>query len=215
MKILDVKSLALPEVKVIRFKRFCDHRGFFAEHYRKSDIATLDFMKGIEFFQCNESYSKPGAVRGLHYQWNPYMGKLVRTLVGHMTDLVLDIRKGSPTFGKIIGYDMPADPNADFGEWIWVPPGFAHGNFYKQASQIEYFCSGEYSPGCESGVSPLAPDINWSIFDPELKKQFDAIVAGSPLMTDKDRDGHSLASWIQSPNSDQFVFVEPKSRLGS
>ena len=105
MKILDVKSLAISDIKVIRFGRFGDHRGFFAEHFRKSDFGThpqLDFMAGVEFSQCNESFSRPGTIRGLHFQWNPYMGKLVRTLSGRMTDMVLDIRKGSPTFGKIL-----------------------------------------------------------------------------------------------------------------
>jgi dTDP-4-dehydrorhamnose 3,5-epimerase len=208
MKILNVKSLAIPDIKVIRFGRFADHRGFFTEHFRKSDLANLDFIKDVTFLQCNESYSKPGTIRGLHFQWNPYMGKLVRTMSGYMTDLVLDIRKGASTFGKIIGYDMPADLTADFGEWIWIPPGFAHGNFYRQSSHIEYFCSGEYSPGCEAGISPLAADIDWSLFDPELKREFDAIIAsGTLLMTDKDKNGHSLESWKRSPNFEQFVFA--------
>ena len=125
-----------------------------------------------------------------------------------MIDMVLDIRKGSPTFGKIIGYDMPADPDADFGEWIWVPPGFAHGNFFTQESQIEYFCSGEYNPECESGISPLAPDIDWSLFDSELKKEFEAIASPAALpnalMSEKDRKGHSLSSWMADSNSNQF-----------
>jgi dTDP-4-dehydrorhamnose 3,5-epimerase len=208
MKILDVKSLTISDVKVIRFARFADHRGFFAEHYRKSDFSTLqqlDFMKGIEFFQCNESFSKPGTIRGLHFQWNPYMGKLVRTLSGRMTDMVLDIRKGSPTFGKIIAYDMPAGHDVDFGEWIWVPQGFAHGNYFREETHIEYLCSGEYSPGCEAGISPLAADIDWSLCDPMLKSEFDSVAKGSPLMTDKDRNGHSISAWIANPNSDRFL----------
>jgi dTDP-4-dehydrorhamnose 3,5-epimerase len=204
MKIVNVKSLVIPEIKVIRFGRFADHRGFFTEHFRKSDFENLDFVRGIEFRQCNESYSRPGTIRGLHFQWNPHMGKLVRTLSGHMMDLVLDIRKGAPTFGKITGYDMPADLNADFGEWIWIPPGFAHGFFSKQNSHIEYFCSGEYSPGCEAGISPLAADIDWSLFDSGLKKEFDAIIAGNLLITEKDRNGYSLESWKRNPNSEQF-----------
>ncbi len=209
MKILDVKALALVDIKVIRFARFADHRGFFAEHFRKSDFMTqpeLSFMRGIEFWQCNESYSKPGTIRGLHFQWNPYMGKLVRTLRGRMIDMVMDIRKGSPTFGKIIGYDMPAGQNAEFGEWIWVPPGFAHGNYFTEESHIEYFCSGEYSPGCEAGISPLAADIDWTLCDLELKKVFDAIASANPLMTEKDRKGYSLSAWAGNPNSNHFVF---------
>jgi dTDP-4-dehydrorhamnose 3,5-epimerase len=209
MKILDVKSLAISDIKVIRFARFADHRGFFAEHFRKSDFrdhAKLGFMKEVEFLQCNESYSKAETVRGLHFQWNPYQGKLVRTLSGRMTDLVLDIRKGSPTFGKIIAYDMPALRDADYGEWIWVPPGFAHGNYFREISHIEYFCSGEYSPGCEAGISPLAPDIDWSLCDPGLMSEFDSVARANPLMTDKDKNGYSLSSWISNPDSDRFQF---------
>jgi dTDP-4-dehydrorhamnose 3,5-epimerase len=209
MKILDVKELQIADVKVIRYARFADHRGFFAEHYRKGDFSTqpqLSFMRGVEFLQCNESFSKLGTVRGLHFQWNPCMGKLLRTLRGRMIDIVLDIRKGSPTFGKIIGYDMPAVSNADFGEWIWIPPGFAHGNFFAEESHIEYFCSGEYNPACETGISPLSRDIDWSICDPQIKKGFDQIISSNPLMTDKDKNGHSLSSWMKNPSSDQFVW---------
>jgi dTDP-4-dehydrorhamnose 3,5-epimerase len=206
VKILDVRTLAIPDIKVIRYARFADHRGYFAEHFRKSDFRQFDFQQGIEFFQCNESYSKEGTVRGLHFQWNPYMGKLIRTLSGRMVDLVLDIRKGSPTFGKAIAYDMPADLKADHGEWIWVPPGFAHGNYFDRESRIEYFCSGEYNPACEAGISPVAPDIDWSLCEPALKRGFDAIVAARPLLSEKDRNGHTLSSWAANPDSDQFSF---------
>jgi len=209
MKILDVKGLAMSDVKVIRFGRFGDARGFFAEHFRKSDFGThprLGFMAGVEFSQCNESFSRPGTIRGLHFQWNPYMGKLVRTLSGRMTDMILDIRKGSPTFGQIILYDMPAGKDDEFGEWIWLPPGFAHGNFFSEVSHIEYFCSGEYSPGCEAGISPLSPDIDWSLCDPDLKKEFESVAKANPLMTEKDRTGHTLASWTANPDSDRFIF---------
>ncbi|MBN2243550.1 MAG: dTDP-4-dehydrorhamnose 3,5-epimerase family protein [Acidobacteria bacterium] len=209
MKVVDVRSLALPEIKIIRYGRFPDERGYFAEHFRKSDFAgnaKLDFLKNVEFLQCNESRSNPGTIRGLHFQWNPYQGKMVRILQGRMVDLVLDIRKGSPNLGKIVGYDMPANHNADYGEWLWVPPGFAHGNFYPQLSHIEYFCSGEYSPRCESGISPLAADIDWSIFDPGLREEFDKLISGDPLISDKDRNGHTIASWMEHPDSEQFLY---------
>jgi len=209
MKITAVKSLAIPEIKVIRYGRFADPRGFFAEHFRKSDFATrpeLDFLAGVEFLQCNESQSQPGTIRGLHLQWNPCMGKLVRTLSGRMVDLVLDVRRGSPTYGKIVGYDMAAPPLAPDGEWIWVPPGFAHGNFFTELSHIEYFCSGEYNPACEAGISPFSKDLDWSLFDPGLKEEFDAVARGNPLISDKDRNGHSLSSWGLSAGSGQFLF---------
>jgi dTDP-4-dehydrorhamnose 3,5-epimerase len=208
MKILEVKSLAIPDIKVIRYGRFGDHRGFFGEHFRKSDIegrADIVALRNIEFSQYNESWSKAGTVRGLHFQWNPFMGKLVRTLWGHMVDIVLDIRKNSPTFGKAICYDMPAPKGADFGEWIWVPVGFAHGNYYPEESQIEYFCNGIYSPGCEACISPFAADINWSLCSPELKNELDSMLANTPLMTDKDINGFTLAEWLKNPDSEKFL----------
>lgn len=210
MKLLKVETLQIEDIRVIRFARFRDHRGYFTEHYRKNDFLNhpdMDFMKGVEFVQGNESYSKTGTIRGLHFQWNPYMGKLVRTLHGRMVDMVLDIRKGSDTFGKIILYDMPADHTADYAEWIWVPPGFAHGNFFTEDSMIEYFCSGEYSPGCEAGISPLAGDIDWRLCDPNLKKLFDSIVGSAALISDKDRQGLSVSAWENDKRSDNFIYA--------
>jgi dTDP-4-dehydrorhamnose 3,5-epimerase len=209
MKILGIKTLRIRDVKVIKFARFCDHRGYFTEHYRKSDFtnhADMNFMKDVEFVQANESYSKKGTIRGLHFQWNPYMGKLVRTLSGRMVDMVLDIRKDSPTFGKIILYDMPANREADYQEWIWVTPGFAHGNFFTDDTLIEYFCSGEYSPGCEAGISPLASDIDWTLCEPNLKQLFDNIVNSGALISDKDKNGFSLSAWENNEHSDNSIY---------
>ena len=211
MKIIDVVSLAIPAIKVIRFARFRDKRGYFTEPFRTSDVAAsplTPFLNGIEFPQTNESRSRTGTIRGLHFQWNPYMGKLVRTLSGHMIDIVLDIRKGSPTFGKAIAYEMPANGQDAFGEWIWVPPGFAHGNVFLAETSIEYFCSGEYSPHCEAGISPLAADIDWSLCDGRLKRLLDETARTTDLMTDKDRDGLSVAVWEKDPRSDNFVFED-------
>jgi len=209
MKLIESKTLQIESIKVIRFARFCDHRGYFTEHFRRSDFANhreMGFMKGVEFVQCNESFSRPGTIRGLHFQWNPYMGKLVRTISGRMVDMVLDIRKGSPAFGKIICYDMPNDSKGDYSEWIWVPPGFAHGNFFTENTVIVYFCSGEYSPGCEAGISPLAEDIDWSLCDPKLAEEFRTIASSIELITNKDRDGFSVAAWQADERSDNFMY---------
>lgn len=211
MKILSITDLAIPEVKVIRFARFRDNRGYFSEHYRFTDFEDGDaasFMNGVRFFQMNESFSRPHTVRGLHYQWNPFMGKLVRTVRGRMIDMVLDIRKGSPTYGKIIAYDMPVTGEEDFSEWIWVPPGFAHGNTFTEDTVIEYLCSGEYSPGNEAGISPIADDIDWSLCNPELASLFQQISRSTGLMTDKDRNGFSLAAWSADPRSEIFQYDE-------
>ena len=209
MKILEVVPLALPEVKVVRFARFADARGYFTEVFRKSDFfghPRMGFLEGAEFLQVNESLSQPGVVRGLHFQWGPPMGKLVRTVRGRMVDLFMDIRKGSPSFGKIAAHDMPSDPGRSYGEWIWVPPGFAHGNFFTEPTAIEYFCTGEYGPGREAGISPLAGAIDWSLCDPKLRRLFDEVSARA-VMSDKDRGGLTVAAWSSDPRSEQFVYA--------
>jgi len=207
MKITQIKSLAIPAVKVVRFARFADSRGYFTESFRKSDFSTqLAFMKGVDLLQFNESFSRSNVVRGMHFQWNPLMGKLVRTIQGRMVDLFLDIRKGSPTYGKAAAYEIASSPENDFAEWIWIPPGFAHGNYFTQESTIEYGCSGEYSPGCEAAISPLSPDIDWSLCDPILKAEFDTVIANTPIVTDKDKNGLSLAAWTADERSNQFLY---------
>ena len=213
MKILDVKSLKIPDIKVIEFGKFSDNRGYFTEQFRKSDLMShqdLPSLKNIEFVQANQSYSKEGVVRGMHLQWNPYMGKLVRTLFGNMVDLILDVRKESPSYGKMIAYDMPSSIEKDTEEWIWIPPGFAHGNLFPKPSMIEYLCSGEYSPGCEAGISPLAKDIDWSLCDSKLKKEFDKAISGTLIMTDKDKYGLSLKDWENHEGSSNFVYKKLK-----
>ncbi|MBF0553502.1 MAG: dTDP-4-dehydrorhamnose 3,5-epimerase family protein [Nitrospirae bacterium] len=209
MKIIEVKSLTIDSIKVIRFQRFRDNRGYFTETFRNSDFLShpeLGFIKQDKLFsQSNESYSKTGTIRGLHFQWNPYMGKLVRTILGRMVDMVLDIRKGSPYFGKIILYDMSHKQDADYDEWIWVPPGFAHGNFFTEDTKIEYLCTGEYSSNCEACISPLAGDIDWSLCNPDLKELFHSSIPAATI-SDKDRNGFSLSAWNTDNKSDIFVY---------
>ena len=209
MKIIEVKTLALPEIKVIRYGRFNDHRGYFTETFRNDDFQKapgLEFMKGVRFLQCNEAYSKAGTIRGFHFQWNPYMGKLIRVISGHLIDFALDIRKGSPTIGKAIAYDMTVSPEREYSEWIWIPPGFGHCALLPEDSLIEYFCSGEFSPACEAGISPLAKDIDWSLCDAKLKRTFDSIAPKTKLITDKDKNGLTIDAWTKDKNSDQFIY---------
>jgi dTDP-4-dehydrorhamnose 3,5-epimerase len=123
-----------------------------------------------------------------------------------MIDVVLDIRKGSPTYGKIIAHDMPVQGDETVAEWIWVPAGFAHGNTFLAETVIEYFCSGEYSPGNEAGISPVADDLDWSLCDPSLADQFQAIARSTALMTDKDRNSFSIAAWTADERSEIFRY---------
>lgn len=212
MKIEAVESLAIPELKVVRFGRFRDSRGYFTESYRLGDFARhpdTAFLREVRFLQINESLSRAGVVRGLHFQWDPPMGKLVRAVRGRVVDLALDIRVGSPTLGRIVARDISEDADADHGEWIWVPPGFAHGFFCTTDCILEYLCSGEYSPGNEAGISPLAPDIDWSLCDPALKRAFDEVTGGGPaaaIMSEKDRDAPTLNGWLADERSAYFQY---------
>jgi dTDP-4-dehydrorhamnose 3,5-epimerase len=210
MNILEVRDLAIPGVKVLRFGRFRDERGYFTEHFRHSQLEelypALGLSKGASFVQANESRSRAGVIRGLHFQWQPYMGKLVRTLSGRMVDIALDVRLGSPTLGRAIFYDMPSLPERPWDEWIWLPPGLAHGNFYPQEAAIEYFCTGQYNPEAEDGISPLCPDIDFGLSDRALLAEFRDLVEKGPLLSAKDRESQSLSDWLGRSRSEVFRF---------
>ena len=103
MKINNIFEPAIKGVKVIHFERFLDKRGYFSETFRDTDFLQNKlgvFPNGI--LQTNESYSRRNVLRGLHFQWNNPMGKLVRTISGHMVDLILDLRIGSPTISASV-----------------------------------------------------------------------------------------------------------------
>jgi dTDP-4-dehydrorhamnose 3,5-epimerase len=210
MKIIEVKELAFPEVKVIRYQRFIDNRGYFTETYRLGDFESHPRLAPIftnkPFIQTNESYSKKNVIRGMHIQWNPAMGKLVRTILGHMVDIVMDLRKGSPNYGKMIAYDMPNSFDADYADAIWIPEGFAHGNYYVEDSKIEYSCNASWNPKGETSISPLAKDIDWSVCDPKMYAEFTQIADSDPMITEKDRDGYTITSWNACADSDNFVY---------
>jgi len=205
MKILDIIELPIPEIKVIKYQRFIDHRGYFTETFRSSDMFTqTPFFKG-QFLQANESFSYKNTLRGFHFQWNPFMGKLVRPLFGHLIDYAIDIRPESTTFGKIIGYDMPANINSEIAEWIWVPPGFAHGTLLVEDSLIEYFCTGEYNPDCEAGIKLDERYLDWNLCTTYIYRVFKRTLQTSQLITEKDKNALTLEGWLKNPNSKEFV----------
>ncbi|MHC4473100.1 MAG: dTDP-4-dehydrorhamnose 3,5-epimerase family protein [Planctomycetota bacterium] len=205
MKILETRDLAIPEVKVIRYARFRDDRGYFTETFRLTEIAEALGASEFTIAQANESFSKAGVFRGLHAQWNPNQGKLVRCVSGRLIDLAVDIRKGSPTFGGAVAHSMPESRDSGGDEWIWIPPGFVHGTMLTEDSVIEYLCTGAWSPGCEISVSPLAEDIDWSPCDQALRDEVHELLDDA-ILTGKDRDGLTLAAWTADPRSDWFVY---------
>mmetsp|Transcript_62902 Transcript_62902/g.151254 ORF Transcript_62902/g.151254 Transcript_62902/m.151254 type:complete len:115 (-) Transcript_62902:19-363(-) len=114
MKIIESRSLSIPAIKTIAFGKFHDQRGYFTESSRLEQLRQV-LGDGFQVQQSNESFSKAGVIRGLHFQWSPFMGKLVRVMRGRMLDLVLDLREGSATAGMAIAHEMSADPKDQTG----------------------------------------------------------------------------------------------------
>lgn len=169
MKIANIKSLTVSDIKIIRFEKFNDDRGYFTETYNKSCFQIhCDFLKNINFKQINEVFSFANTFRGLHIQWEPNMGKLVRLIYGRLIDFALDLRSGSSTYKKIISYEL--ENTYGYNEWIWIPPGFAHGTLLLENSMIEYFCTETYNPKCEQSISIYSMDIDWTVCDKNHKK---------------------------------------------
>ena len=148
MPFKNFKRLEIPDVILIEPEVFLDQRGFFMELYKRTPFLA----EGIpyDFVQVNLSYSKKGVVRGLHYQLKPMeQGKLVTVLKGKIVDVAVDIRKGSPWFGKYIMIEI----SADNPKLLWIPPGFAHGFQALEESLVLYLVTKEYSPEHERCIT--------------------------------------------------------------
>ncbi len=159
---LDIRSLAIPDVKVITPKRHGDARGYFAETWNRKGFrdAGID----ADFCQDNQSHSAPlGTVRGLHFQTPPHtQAKLVSVLRGRVFDVVVDLRKASPTFRRHVTFEL----NAEDGHQIFVPRGFAHG-YATLASDttVLYKADAHYAPSNDAGILWSDPDlaISWPV----------------------------------------------------
>ncbi len=143
---------------LVKPKVFNDGRGFFVEEYKKSDFTKAGI--NIDFTQDNHSKSSRGVLRGLHFQKEPYaQAKLVRCIKGKVWDVAVDLRAGSATFGKWLGFEL-SEENFNM---LFIPDGFAHGFLtLSQEAEIFYKCSKEYSPQYDSGVRYDDPTLNIS-----------------------------------------------------
>ena len=169
MTILEIRELEIPDIKVIKLKKNNDFRGYFSETFNVNDIEQkCCFLNDFSFVQANESFSFANTFRGLHIQQN--MGKLVRLIYGKVIDFGLDLRKKSKYYKKIIGYDLQS--SCDYSEWVWLPPGIAHGMWIKENSMIEYFCTDIYKADEQYCVSIFSDKINWSICDKNIYDDF-------------------------------------------
>ena len=184
-----IESKHMRDLVVIAPKVFEDERGYFMEVYRRDQFEKLGLP--TEFGQENQSRSVKGVVRGLHFQWDPPMGKLMRVIVGKAFLVAVDIRKGSPTLGQWFGMEVSADDKRQ----IWAPAGFARGFCaLSDVAEIQYKCTGVYNPQGESGIlwNDPAIGIRWPVSD--------------PVLSPKDAAGQTLAQWLASPNSARFTY---------
>ena len=172
----------IPEVIVIDPPLVADGRGFFMESYKRSEFAAFGITK--HFVQCNHSKSRKGILRGLHYQKNPKaQAKLVRALTGEVYDVVVDLRRGGPNFGKWIAVILSEENK----RMLYIPAGFAHGFCVTSAeAEVFYMTTEEYAPDFEGGVLWNDPDvaINWPVTVPTLSPRD----RGWPLLRDADNN---------------------------
>ncbi|MGA6981721.1 MAG: dTDP-4-dehydrorhamnose 3,5-epimerase [Candidatus Sulfotelmatobacter sp.] len=186
---LEVESRPLPDVAVIVPEVYQDERGFFMETYRCDQFRELGLP--VEFAQDNHSRSAKGVLRGLHFQWEPPMGKLMRVPLGSAFLVAVDIRRGSPSFGRWAGVECSAENRRQ----VWAPAGFARGFCVLSGfAEIQYKCTGLYNPGAESGIlwNDPAIGIAWPV--------------RNPILSEKDRRAPAWADWMGSPQSNQFRY---------
>ena len=186
---MDIKleSRQLEDIVVLVPDVFQDSRGFFMETFREDQFKAFGLPH--YFVQDNHSRSAKGVVRGLHFQWEPPMGKLMRVTMGSAFLVAVDIRKDSPTLGKSFGIEASAENRRQ----VWAPAGFARGFcVLSEFAEIQYKCTGLYNSNAESG-------IRWD--DPQIGIEWPV---RNPSLSEKDRKAQTLAEWLAKPESSRF-----------
>lgn len=186
---VNVEPTPFEEVKVIHQEVFKDSRGFFTEVFREDQYSELGLPSKI--VQFNHSGSIKNTVRGLHFQWDPPLGKFMRVIRGQAFLTAVDIRKGSPNLGKSYSRICDADDNV----LIWAPAGFARGfAVLSDYAEIQYLFTGLYNPKAESGLiyNDPALDIDWPVIN--------------PILSARDINAQTLKEWLGRPESDNFQY---------
>ncbi|HWO89872.1 MAG TPA: dTDP-4-dehydrorhamnose 3,5-epimerase [Gemmatimonadales bacterium] len=181
----------LSEAIVVIPHAFEDARGFFQEVWRADQFAALGLPD--RFVQLNHSGSVKNVVRGLHFQYEPPMGKLMRVTRGEAFLVAVDIRKGSPTLGRWVSV-IASDRNR---KQLWAPASFARGFcVLSDYAEIQYLCTGTYNAPGESGIRWNDPriGIEWPVRD--------------PILSDRDAKAQSLDEWLARPEADRFRFAQ-------
>lgn len=174
---MKITPTAIPDVLIIEPKVFGDERGFFFESFNQKAFCEATGLD-VKFVQDNHSRSAKGVLRGLHYQVHPHaQGKLVRVVRGAVFDVAVDIRQGSPTFGKWVGVELSEDNHRQ----LWVPPGHAHGFVVTSASaDLLYKTTDYYNPGHERCIAWNDGFINveWPLDQAPVLSSKDQAAAG-------------------------------------
>lgn len=178
MKVIETD---LPGCLVFEPRVFGDDRGFFYESFNRDKL--LDVGLDLQFVQGNVSSSAKGVLRGLHYQWPKPQGKLVSVLEGEVWDVAVDIRRGSPTFGKWEAVVLNAENKRHF----WIPEGFAHGFVVlSDAATFTYLCTQTYDASADAGIrwNDASLAVDWPVSEPSLSGKD----AQAPLLEEIDED---------------------------
>lgn len=194
---LKIEQRHLGDLVVLAPQVFQDERGFFTEVFRADQFKAMGLP--YEFVQDNHSGSVRGVLRGLHFQWEPPMGKLMRVTRGKAFLVAVDIRKGSPTLGKWFGAEIDSDSRKQ----VWAPAGFARGFcVLSDYAEIQYKCTGIYNNKGESGIRWDDPEIGiqWPIQDVQL--------------SEKDKKAQTLKQWLSTPDSNNFQYSESQTLVG-
>jgi dTDP-4-dehydrorhamnose 3,5-epimerase len=181
---MQVLSTSLNDVKRVLPKRFGDERGWFAEMFNRN--AFLNEGLPAEFVQDNQSMSRRGVLRGLHYQLGQPQGKLVRVLQGHIWDVAVDLRRDSSTFGQHMGFDLRAASATEPVEMLWIPEGYAHGFLVlSETAEVLYKTTRLYYPAGERSILWNDPTLNiaWPL----------GLLDGPPVVSAKDELGTLFA----------------------
>lgn len=184
---LTATRLAIPDVVLLEHEAFEDDRGYFMEVYKQDQFRELGLPE--LFVQFNESRSARDVIRGLHFQWDPPMGKLMRVAEGAAFLVAVDIRHDSPTLGRWVGETITAENRLQ----LWAPAGFARGLCaLADNTRVQYLCTGMYNGQAESGIL-------WN--DPEIGIRWPA---PEPRLSAKDRSAQTLREWLARPESKKF-----------
>jgi dTDP-4-dehydrorhamnose 3,5-epimerase len=185
---MEVEKTQLRDCLVIHPKVWGDARGFFMETYRQDRYAEAGIQES--FVQDNQSRSAKGVVRGLHFQWDPPQGKLMRVSRGAAFVVAVDIRPDSPTRGQWFGTVSSSENKVQ----VWAPAGFARGFCaLEDCTEVQYKCTGLYNPACESGILWNDPEVGiaWPLADVHLSA--------------KDAAAQTLKSWLARPEARHFA----------